>query len=117
MDKAEDAIDKKSDEMVKTLEDHGGKIDKSKRDHRGTDEERKRELDKCRTPDGDDTPMYLLNADGSVKQLMPDGSTDNVSKTDKSGIWNVLEGDGTVWRPSKGKRIPTASLLVDRVLE
>ncbi|MFD7232138.1 nucleic acid/nucleotide deaminase domain-containing protein [Streptomyces sp. NPDC059881] len=102
MDKAEDAVDKKADEMVKTLEDHGGKIDKSKKDQKGTDKHTKDELDKCRTPDGDDTPMYLLNADGSVQELHADGSRSSVSKDDKSGIWNVLEKDGTVWRPPKG---------------
>ncbi|WP_405593880.1 hypothetical protein OG741_37550 [Streptomyces sp. NBC_01410] len=101
MDKAEDAVDKKSDEMVKTLEDHGGKIDKSKRDQRKEDEERKRDLDRCKVDSGD-TPMYLLNADGSVQTLSANGTTGDVSRTDKSGIWNILEKDGTIWRPPKG---------------
>ncbi|MEU9064996.1 nucleic acid/nucleotide deaminase domain-containing protein [Streptomyces sp. NPDC048430] len=102
MDKAEDAVDKKADEMVKTLEDHGGKIDKSKKDHKGTDGDTKDDFDKCKKPDGDDTPMYLLNADGTVQELHADGSRSAVSKDDKSGIWNVMEKDGTVWRPPKG---------------
>ncbi|MFC4611480.1 nucleic acid/nucleotide deaminase domain-containing protein [Streptomyces maoxianensis] len=102
MDKAEDAVDKKADEMVKTLEDHGGKIDKSKKDQKGTDDDTKAEIDKCKTHDGDDTPMYLLSADGSVQELHADGSRSDVQKSDKSGIWNVMEKDGTVWRPPKG---------------
>lgn len=81
MDKAEDAVGKKADEMVKTLEDHGGKIDKSKGNHKGHDEERKRDFDRCKDDD-DKVPMYLLNADGSVKALHTDGSTSDVSKTD-----------------------------------
>ncbi|MEV6652039.1 nucleic acid/nucleotide deaminase domain-containing protein [Streptomyces sp. NPDC051219] len=103
MDKAEDAVDKKADEMVKTLEDHGGKIDKSKRDHHDHDMDRKRELEKCKDgdDDGDDVPMYLLNADGSVQELLPNGTTRGVTKTDDSGILNILEKDGTIWRPPK----------------
>ncbi|MEW2556220.1 WXG100-like domain-containing protein [Streptomyces zhihengii] len=106
MDKAEDAVDKKADEMVKTLEDHGGKIDKSKTDQKGTDKKTKDEVDKCKTPDGDDddTPMYLLNADGTVRELHADGTTSKVSATDDSGIRNIMQPDGTVWRHTgKGK--------------
>ncbi|MFD4318992.1 nucleic acid/nucleotide deaminase domain-containing protein [Streptomyces sp. NPDC058548] len=99
MDKAEDAVDKKADEMVKTLEDHGGKIDKSKGSHKDHDDDVKDKFKKC--DDDDDVPMYLLNADGSVQVLNPDGSRDSVSKTDKSGIWNILETDGTIWRAPK----------------
>ncbi|MER6774677.1 nucleic acid/nucleotide deaminase domain-containing protein [Streptomyces bacillaris] len=102
MDKAEEAVDKKADEMVKTLEDHGGKIDSSKNTHKKTDEDRKRDFEKCKVDDDDDddVPMYLLNADGSVKVLHPDGSTGEVAKADKSGVWGFLEKDGTVWRPA-----------------
>ncbi|TFI28196.1 nucleic acid/nucleotide deaminase domain-containing protein [Streptomyces sp. 4R-3d] len=100
MDKAEDAVDKKADETVDVLEKHGGKIDRSKREQKERDEKTKRDIDDCKDVDGDDTPMYLLNADGSVKVLHPDGNTSEVSKTDKSGIWGFLEKDGTVWRPA-----------------
>ncbi len=102
MDKADEAVEKKADEMVKTLEDHGGKIDTSKGSHKKNDEDQKHEFDKCKKDDDDDgsVPMYLLNADGSVKVLHPDGSTSEVSKTDKSGVWEFLEKDGTVWRPA-----------------
>ncbi|MEN8656295.1 hypothetical protein ABCR94_38425, partial [Streptomyces sp. 21So2-11] len=98
MDKAEDAVDKKADETVNILEEHGGKIDASKKDHKKNDEDIKRELDRCKVKEGDDVPMYLLNADGTVKELFADGRTDDVSKGDKSGIGNILEKDGTVWR-------------------
>ncbi|WP_031080715.1 nucleic acid/nucleotide deaminase domain-containing protein [Streptomyces sp. NRRL S-118] len=103
MDKAEDAVEKKADEMVKTLEDHGGKIDKSKGDHKGTDAGAKEEIDKCKVDkhDADDVPMYLLNADGSVQVLLPSGDTEKLSKSDDSGIWNILDKkDGTAWRPA-----------------
>ncbi|WP_435970199.1 nucleic acid/nucleotide deaminase domain-containing protein [Streptomyces sp. Qhu_M48] len=99
MDKAEDAVDKKADEMVKTLEDHGGKIDKSKGSHKDHDDDVKEKFKKC-DGDDDDVPMYLLNADGSVKVLHYDGTTSSVSKTDSSGIWDIMEKDGTVWRPA-----------------
>lgn len=99
MDKAEDAVDKKADEMVKTLEDHGGKVDKSKGIHKDHDDDVKDKFKKC-DDDDDDVPMYLLNADGSVKALHYDGTTSSVSKTDSSGIWDIMEKDGTVWRPA-----------------
>lgn len=103
MDKAENAVDKKADEMVKTLEDHGGKIDKSKRSHREHEEERKRDFDNCK-PD-DDVPMYLLSKDGTVQELTPDGNLKAVDKNDTSGIHGLLESDGKVWRPTtRGER-------------
>ncbi|MFF6779005.1 nucleic acid/nucleotide deaminase domain-containing protein [Streptomyces sp. NPDC012637] len=98
MDKAEDAVDKKADEMVKTLEDHGGKLDKSKKDHKDHDDHVKDKF-KC-DGDDDEVPMYLLNADGSVKVLNYNGTTSSVSPTDDSGIWDIMEKDGTVWRPA-----------------
>ncbi|MEU4493452.1 nucleic acid/nucleotide deaminase domain-containing protein [Streptomyces sp. NPDC023998] len=101
MDKAEDAVEKKSDEMVKTLEDHGGKIDKSKRSHEEHEKRRKREFEKC--GDGKEVPMYLLNADGSVKELLPNGQTRNLSPNDSSGIKDILEGGTAAWRPQTPK--------------
>ncbi|MEU8763941.1 nucleic acid/nucleotide deaminase domain-containing protein [Streptomyces sp. NPDC048659] len=104
MDKAEEAVEKKADEMVKTLEDHGGKIDKSKTSHKDHDDDVKEELEKC----GDDkeVPMYLLNADGSVQRLNYNGTTSALDPGDKSGIWDVVEKDGTVWRPADRERHP-----------
>jgi hypothetical protein len=95
MDKAEDAVDKKADEMVKTLEDHGGKIDKSKRGHKDNEEDRKKDFDQC--GDGD-VPMYLLNADGTVERLYSDGRKPTPVSGDEVGIRDILEDDNTVWR-------------------
>ncbi|MFG2027400.1 nucleic acid/nucleotide deaminase domain-containing protein [Streptomyces sp. NPDC048825] len=103
MDKAEDAVDKKADETVDVLEKHGGKIDKSKKDHKEEDERKKRDIDSC---DSGDVPMYLLNADGSIRELHADGSTNRVSPKDDSGIRNIMEPDGTVWRPRGREKNP-----------
>ncbi|MFJ6821988.1 nucleic acid/nucleotide deaminase domain-containing protein [Streptomyces niveus] len=110
MDKAEDAVDKKADETVDVLEKHGGKIDRSKREQKERDEKTKRDIDDCKDVDGDDTPMYLLNADGSVEQLHANGTTSAVSKSDNSGIRDLMTEPGQgpkevgrVWRPRKGQ--------------
>lgn len=110
MDKAEDAVDKKADETVDVLEKHGGKISKSKREQKERDEQTKRDIDECEV-EGGDTPMYLLNAGGSVQELHADGSRTAVSKDDKSGIWNVMEKDGTVWRPPKARILAPSRTL------
>ncbi|MEU3002232.1 MULTISPECIES: hypothetical protein [unclassified Streptomyces] len=52
MDKAEETVEEKGLEMVKTLEDHGGKISKSKRDQKEEDERRGKELAKCDVDEG-----------------------------------------------------------------
>ncbi|MFE6062180.1 nucleic acid/nucleotide deaminase domain-containing protein [Streptomyces sp. NPDC056431] len=101
MDKAEDAVDKKADEMVKTLEDHGGKIDKSKGSHKDHDDDVKDKLKKC-GDDDDDVPMYLLNADGSVQRLSLDGSVDMLTGDDKTRLNSVLD-DGKAWVPTTDK--------------
>ncbi|MFH9761618.1 nucleic acid/nucleotide deaminase domain-containing protein [Streptomyces anulatus] len=98
MDKAEDAVDKKADETVDILEKHGGNIDKSKKGHKQTDKERKEDLDRCKVDGGDDVPMYLLNADGTVEQLHADGRTPTKINGSEVGIRDILESDGTVWR-------------------
>ncbi|MER8046016.1 nucleic acid/nucleotide deaminase domain-containing protein [Streptomyces sp. NPDC094032] len=102
MDKAEDAVEKKADEMVKTLEDHGGKIDKSKTSHKDHDDDVKDEFEKC--DDGDEVPMYLVNADGTVQQLGYDGTRSPLDAGDKSGIWSIVEPDGTAWRPANREK-------------
>ncbi|MFB7344768.1 nucleic acid/nucleotide deaminase domain-containing protein [Streptomyces hydrogenans] len=101
MDKAEDAVDKKADEMVKTLEDHGGKIDKSKTTQKETDQEQKKKIDSCDDVDGDDGGVrtYLLNADGSVQRLYSNGATDDLDDADKTRLNGVVLNDGKVWIP------------------
>lgn len=102
MDKAEDAVDKKADEMVKTLEDHGGKIDKSKKDQKGTDKNTKDEIDKCKDVDGSDVRTYILNADGTVDRLLPNGTiaSNGLDATDRMNLANIMT-DGKVWRPTE----------------
>ncbi|WP_217505245.1 WXG100-like domain-containing protein [Streptomyces lunaelactis] len=104
MDKAEDAVDKKADEMVKTLEEHGGKIDKSKSGHKEEDERRKREFEKCKNGGGDDeVRTYLLNADGSVQRLYEDGRTNSLDDADKSRLNGVVLNNGKAWIPDTPK--------------
>ncbi|MFJ1551205.1 nucleic acid/nucleotide deaminase domain-containing protein [Streptomyces sp. NPDC088246] len=100
MDKAEEAVEKKAGEMVKTLEDHGGKIDKSKGSHKDNDEDRKRDFDKCKDGDDDDSvPMYLLNADGTVQRLSSSGDLDPLSAGDKTRLDGVVLNGGKAWVP------------------
>lgn len=98
MDKAEDAIDKKADETVDMLEKHGGEIDESKKKHKQTDQERKEELERCKIDSGDDVPMYLLNADGTVEKIHADGSQPTKINGTEVGIRDILDSDGKVWR-------------------
>jgi uncharacterized protein YukE len=101
MDKCEDVVDKKADETVDVLKKHGGDIDKSKKDHKEKDKKVKEDLDSC---DSGDVPMYLVNLDGSVVQLMPNGTTAPVSGADESGIRLLMteEGGTRTWRPRGG---------------
>ncbi|WP_328486099.1 WXG100-like domain-containing protein [Streptomyces zaomyceticus] len=102
MDKAEDAVDKKADEMVKTLEDHGGKIDKSKGSHQDHDDDVKDKLKKCDKDNGE-VRTYLLNADGSVQRLYANGQTDELDTADKTRLNGVVLNDGKAWIPTTPK--------------
>ncbi|MGW9067972.1 nucleic acid/nucleotide deaminase domain-containing protein [Streptomyces yangpuensis] len=103
MDTAEDTVEKKADEMVKILEEHGGKIDKSKTHHKENDQAQKDKYKKCGDgDDDDDAPMYLLNADGSVQRLSRDGGVDSLSESDKARLDSVLN-DGKAWVPKTDK--------------
>lgn len=107
IDKAEDKVEQSAHRMQKELEKNVEGLDKTKRSNDRNEKDTKDDFDRCRRDgdDDDDVPMYLLNADGSVKVLHPDGRLSDVPKDDKSGIWNILEKDGTVWRPKgKGKK-------------
>ncbi|MEW1686618.1 nucleic acid/nucleotide deaminase domain-containing protein [Streptomyces sp. NPDC091265] len=99
MDKAEGAVDKKADETVDVLEKHGGKIDKSKNDHKEEEGRRERDFEGC-----EDAPMYILNADGSVDKLLPNGTIDpkGLAGEDKLNLANITE-NGKVWRPHGDK--------------
>lgn len=103
MDKAEDSVDKKADEMVKTLEDHGGKIDKSKGSHKNHDDDVKDKFKKCDKDGDDNVRTYLLNADGSVQRLYEDGQTTKLDDADRSRLNGVVLNDGKAWIPSTPK--------------
>ncbi|MEU3480874.1 nucleic acid/nucleotide deaminase domain-containing protein [Streptomyces sp. NPDC033754] len=98
MDKAEDAVDKKADEMVKTLEDHGGKIDTSKKSHKDNEDEQKKKMKECGDSD-DDVRTYLLATDGTVERLLPNGGTKQLDSVDQDRLEGILN-DGKAWRPS-----------------
>ncbi|MFI1018178.1 nucleic acid/nucleotide deaminase domain-containing protein [Streptomyces sp. NPDC020965] len=100
MDKAEDAVEKKSDDMVKTLKDHGGKIDASKGSHKDHEDRRKREFENCRDHGDNEVRTYLLNADGTVDRVLPTGTIERkgLDETDKLNLANIST-DGKVWRP------------------
>ncbi|MFP8886062.1 WXG100-like domain-containing protein [Streptomyces mangrovi] len=101
VDKAEDEVELSAHKMSKELERNVDGLDTTERSNDKNEKDTKDKFDNCRRHDDDDdaVPMYLLNADGSVKTLHPDGRLSDVPRDDKSGIWNVLEKDGTVWRP------------------
>ncbi|MEV4993757.1 nucleic acid/nucleotide deaminase domain-containing protein [Streptomyces niveus] len=105
MDKAEDAVDKKADETVDVLEKHGGKIDRSKREQKERDEKTKRDIDDCKDVDGRDVRTYILNSDGSVDRLLPNGQIDpdGLTGTDRRNLTSIIQPDGTVWRPQTSK--------------
>ncbi|MEU9441935.1 nucleic acid/nucleotide deaminase domain-containing protein [Streptomyces sp. NPDC048304] len=67
--------------------------------HKGNDIEigdRVKRIEAGRHRDGD-TPMYLLNADGSVYQLHHNGDKTRV-RGDEEGLPDVVGNDGKVWR-------------------
>ncbi|MCX4514513.1 hypothetical protein OHA27_30155 [Streptomyces sp. NBC_01619] len=103
IDKAEDKVESTAVKMHKEIEKNVDGLDKTKRTNDGTDKDVKEKVDGCspRRKDGDgkDVPMYLLAKDGTVQQLLPDGTLKPVDKDDKSGIHDLLESNGTVWRP------------------
>ncbi|WP_327267805.1 nucleic acid/nucleotide deaminase domain-containing protein [Streptomyces sp. NBC_01218] len=67
---------------------------------KGTDHDVEDILDKIKNKKGGsgDTPMYLLDADGSVRRLLPDGSAHPLRQDDTSGVHSVLNG-GQAWHP------------------
>ncbi|NGO75228.1 hypothetical protein G6045_05975 [Streptomyces sp. YC504] len=99
MDKAEDAVEKKTDETVAVLEKHGADIDKAKKDQKKTDKKVKENIDSCK-----DVRMYLLDADGTVRRLEADGDLKALDSTDKTRLDGILN-DGKAYRPStRGER-------------
>jgi hypothetical protein len=90
--------------MSKELEHNVKGLDKTKRSNDESDKRAKNRFD-CDDRD-DDVPVYLLNADGTVQQVMPDGQLKAISKNGTDGINGILEPDGTAWRPRNGEPNP-----------
>ncbi|MFB4427057.1 nucleic acid/nucleotide deaminase domain-containing protein [Streptomyces sp. QL37] len=103
IDKAEDKVEATAHSMHKEIEKNVTGLDKTKRSNDETDKHVKGEVDACspgkKDDDGKDVPMYLLSKDGTVQQLLPDGTLKDVDKKDASGIHDLLESDGKAWRP------------------
>lgn len=103
MDKAEDAVEKKADETIHVLEDHGGKIDASKKGHKKNDEKTKGDLDSCKA---DHT--YLLSTDGTVERLDANGNLNPLDSADRARLDGILD-NGKAWRArTRGERAATA---------
>nr|WP_037831685.1 hypothetical protein [Streptomyces sp. NRRL S-325] len=103
IDKAEDKVEATAHSMHKEIEKNVTGLDKTKRSNDETDKHVKGEVDACspgkKDDDGKDVPMYLLSKDGTVQQLLPDGTLKDVDKKDTSGIHDLLESGGKAWRP------------------
>lgn len=104
MDKAEDAVEKKTDETIHVLEDHGGKIDTSKKSHKKNEEKTKNDLDSCK-----DAHTYLLSADGTVERLEADGNLHPLDSADKARLDGILD-NGKAWRPQTRRDQATTSV-------
>jgi uncharacterized protein YukE len=100
LDKCEDAVDKKADETVDVLTKHGGAIDKGKKEHKERDQKTRDDIEAC-----GDVRTYILNSDGTVDRLLPNGTVDprGLSARDHTNLASVIEADGTVWRPQSQK--------------
>ncbi|MYQ46650.1 hypothetical protein GTW40_16570 [Streptomyces sp. SID4985] len=68
--------------------------------HKGTDLDVEDRVKRIKTGHGahGETPMFLLDSDGTVQRLMPDGTTRALDPHDTSGIHSVLNG-GEAWHP------------------
>ncbi|WP_405509930.1 hypothetical protein OG323_32195 [Streptomyces cyaneofuscatus] len=103
IDKAEDKVEATAHSMQKEIEKNVEGIDKTKKSNDETEKDVKKDMEGCgpgkKDSDGKDVPMYLLAKDGTVQQLLPDGTLKSVDKNDTSGIHGLLESDGKAWRP------------------
>jgi hypothetical protein len=83
--------------IAETVPDH---VKATSKVLKGKDHDVKDAVNKIDTKkhDSGDTPMYLLDADGTVQRLMPDGTTRKLDPNDSSGIHSILNG-GQAWHP------------------
>ncbi|MGW0929178.1 WXG100-like domain-containing protein [Streptomyces sp. NPDC002644] len=100
IDKCEDLVDKKIDDVFDAVEKHGKDIKRAKKDQKDRDLDTKEEIDRLRTPE---QRMYLLNADGSVVELYDNGTTSKPISKSEPLVGQILQDDGTYWRPT-GRR-------------
>ncbi|MFF0447626.1 nucleic acid/nucleotide deaminase domain-containing protein [Streptomyces sp. NPDC004609] len=104
VDKAEDKIDETAVKMTKEIEKNADGLDRTKRDNDRDDKKAKDDIDGCqpgkKKDDGDDTPVYILNLDGSVDKLLPNGTIDRagLNADDRANLSGIME-NGKVWRP------------------
>ncbi|GAA2349506.1 hypothetical protein OKJ48_02740 [Streptomyces kunmingensis] len=101
---SEKALSKIAKHVTETVPDRVKAASKThkRKDHDVKDdvneiETKKQKVDK-------DVRMYILNADGSVDRLMPDGTiptkgAKGLDGDDHTRLAGLLEPDGTVWRP------------------
>ncbi|MGY5105396.1 WXG100-like domain-containing protein [Streptomyces sp. 900105245] len=101
IDGMEKAAKKVSDHVTDTIPDRvkAASRHQKRKDHDVGDEADKVDVKKAKHDD--DTPMYLLSDDGSIRQLHHDGTTSPVHHTDSSGVNDVL-GD-KAWYPWNNK--------------
>ncbi|WP_372349547.1 nucleic acid/nucleotide deaminase domain-containing protein [Streptomyces sp. KL116D] len=89
------ALGKVAKHITETVPD---RVKATSRLHKGKDHDVRDAADKVETKKSGPTPMYLLDHDGNVQRLMPDGTTRPLAPDDKSGIHSVLD-DGKAWHP------------------
>ncbi|MFI0243096.1 nucleic acid/nucleotide deaminase domain-containing protein [Streptomyces sp. NPDC016845] len=103
---ADKALKKIAKHVTETVPDRVKAASKThkRKDHDVRDDVNR--IDAKRQKTDPEVRMYLLNADGSVHNLHPDGTTSPVKANDNSGIRNIMEPDGTVWRPKPREKHP-----------
>ncbi|WP_432169388.1 nucleic acid/nucleotide deaminase domain-containing protein [Streptomyces sp. 1222.5] len=101
IDGMEKAAKKVSDHVTDTIPDRvkAASRHQKRKDHDVGDEADKVDVKKAKHDD--DTPMYLLSDDGSIRQLHHDGTTSPVHHTDSSGVNDVL--GNKAWYPWNNK--------------
>ncbi|MFD7458503.1 nucleic acid/nucleotide deaminase domain-containing protein [Streptomyces sp. NPDC059868] len=95
---AEKAVKKITKHVTETVPD---KVKATSKTHKGSDLDVGHDAQKVKTNGkggGDDTPMYLLNHDGTVERLHADGGKPTRMKGDEAGLPDLVGEDGKVWR-------------------
>ncbi|GAA3620493.1 nucleic acid/nucleotide deaminase domain-containing protein [Streptomyces chitinivorans] len=100
VDKAEDKVELSAHKMSKELERNVDGLDTTKRSNDKNEKDTKDRFDNCRRHDDDEVRTYILNSDGSVDRLLPNGTLDpkGLDSTDRANLVNITD-NGKVWRP------------------